>query len=548
MKKLPTAARRHRRTLLLGILAALLAVCLLAGCSAGGASSSALPASAASASSAAGSASAMASIPPKTPGQPAAGASTPSVYFIPFADIGPAGLGGVVVDENGRVLVEGEYLNILYDVVSGLPQAIEQRFPKEQAQPDARPDLVLNDECEASLYGLDGEVLRPRSPGIYKAGTGRAVVHASLEITAYEVGPMPLPEEFSSALVDKETGETLLESAYSLSPFQEDSLLVGGGDNLILGIVNHDLKPVGNFPMPQAYAYLCPFGENYLATTVTSEFEDTGYLLDASFAVLASYPGQRLTETAARGDGCIVLDITPEEPGGIPAPRLVNAATGEDVIDLAALGLATAFYYDGDYVMGVQMEDTQMRYQLYTAAGAPVLRNYKYLTSKASAPALQTQQFYGYKDENTLQLLSREGEVLAEADCPGDVILYFGQDSIMPTTENRVVVRHPKLGSALFSEDLQPLVPQSKYNTILPMDGTSLAPAAYFIATRKGDFYGDGIERSDILDMDGNIVLEAVDSVHYQNGSAGRFVVEKDGNIGLMDTQGNWLYQAELTA
>lgn len=457
------------------------------------------------------------------------------VYYIPLPGEGGQ---GVVVNGEGRELLRGKNLTVLYDVETGLPQAIEERFPLHEAMEGDRTDQVLYEDCEAMLYGLDGEVLQPHGPGVYRPGIGRYVVHASREVPYYEVGPVETEAGFRSTLINMETGETVLENAYQLFVLQEGSLGVMGGNHLLQGVVDMSLSPLHGFPMEQNYAFLYPWGEGYLATVVDGEFQDTGYVLDASFQILASYPGTRMTKELGRGDGCITLDIWGGE--GIPQQELVDAITGEPVLDLAALGLRRVPYYDGEILVGVENDDSGQAYGLYRADGSLIAGQFYDLQPKGFLFAPQAEQFYACKDDAQLQLLNGQGEVLAQTACTPGTLYQFGPQAQFPAAKTLVAVQQEGKGVALFSEDLRELVPAGKYGEIFPLSPVDSSLPRYLQA-----LYGSqtGGQQSDILDMEGKLVVSGLDVVYPGSGAGERFVVEKNGDVGLIDAAGNWLYR-----
>lgn len=464
----------------------------------------------------------LAPIPTSTPAAQGEGATPPAgtkrLYSLRMGDVWGSQAEYTILDEDGRVVMQGRNLSIIYNQATGMPQCIvAQRYETERG---SGVWGGYSSKTYSALYDTEGNLLEDWQETGYSGGLGSYIMRWA------NSGSMLDGWRGSSYLYNIYTKERIYEGINYLYSMGDGQWAAMDGAGVMMGILDAQANAILGFPMQREFGYTYTWGKGYITTLQGTNAGCTA-VLDANFDVLytaeadvyLSGMGDWLVEQNWEANESRILDSDFEE---------VYAIQGEARID----------YYDGETML---LYDYNIRYGtvLCDGNGNEIGDAYEWVVPGSAYGNYDAEQFVAYRD-GILYMLDGGGNELArkEGECysceyvaPGRYVLYGTSGEVSPRggSDDAYV---------LVDENLEALSDTYGflYNCYVPY---AQEEDGYL----EGGWYSDSYARAkiDVLDVDGNIVLADVTEV--QEYAADRFVVVWGFSCGLVDRQGNWLYK-----
>ena len=415
------------------------------------------------------------------------------------------------IDETGRMVLPLERRNVevVYDREKG-QQLWLQTITVTVDDPSLTAEELYEEEnykhihYQYQLYDLDGTFLQDLGQ--------RLVVAVYGDYVLYNDG----------RLESRKTGEVLLEDV---------GYMMQNGDFYILQNQQGDGYRIadGSLKILREYTDCWIYGEQWLV--VEQDGKMGVYGLDGTERIPCDYdkvrgcnaPGVDLC-IAQKGEQFFVISL---EDGAV---RYASAAQ-DGVQEMEIV------YADDDVMLmdfsRYEQGEWQQAMQMYNYEGEAVSERYETIYREYT----DTDCYFIARDlSRTPLLLNRQGEVVFEG-APDTWLQIAGNGRLIYSDwkDNKAQLLDLE-GNKYGSRDYESINSVYLYNGSLE---TEQKPSLLLGRYRYG-----GSELCDLLDLNGNILIEKAKNIAVM--SEDRFWVEKGFSQGLMDDQGNWLFQQSL--
>ena len=415
------------------------------------------------------------------------------------------------IDETGRMVLPMERRNVevVYDIEKGQQLwlrtiTVTVDDPSLTAEELYDEDNYKHIHYQYQLYDLDGTFLQDLGQ--------RLVVAVYGDYVLYNDG----------RLESRKTGEVLLEDV---------GYMMQNGDFYILQNQQGDGYRIadGSLKILREYTDCWIYGEQWLV--VEQDGKMGVYGLDGTERIPCDYdkvrgcnaPGVDLC-IAQKGEQFFVISL---EDGAV---RYASAAQ-DGVQEMEIV------YADDDVMLmdfsRYEQGEWQQAMQMYNYEGEAVSERYETIYREYT----DTDCYFIARDlSRTPLLLNRQGEVVFEG-APDTWLQIAGNGRLIYSDwkDNKAQLLDLE-GNKYGSRDYESINSVYLYNGSLE---TEQKPSLLLGRYRYG-----GSELCDLLDLNGNILIEKAKNIAVM--SEDRFWVEKGFSQGLMDDQGNWLFQQSL--
>ena len=399
-----------------------------------------------------------------------------------------------IVNTNGEMVFQDPNAELVYDMITWKPQYIV-RYRYEKLAEDEN-GWVTDSRTWADLYDLDGNPLLENLDISYVNLFGKCLYGTS--------------GGSGGKLLKLPSGETLMDHVSFVSAVGDKFLMLHDENGQAIGFADAD----GNITETSGPA-LYSFDEHGYYISVDWETGRYG-LLDSSFGEV--FPAEYENVSIA-GDYVLLWDGYISR--AIKLPEMKEALTME--------GWALN-YFDGE--VGVIRNYNLMESHLIDANGNFLSQgSWSYIFySQLPYPA----DVFIASNDSGCALLSRDGSIILQKE---DGSLSPLGDGVYSLSGFETVDGKNVSCSQAIDVQGNVIVPEGRYNwlTICYNMGE---PLPLFTGTYQT---GQGNYRTDVLDLEGNIILSGLKDLYRTDGEY--FAVEKGFSAGIMDREGNWLYQ-----
>lgn len=471
------------------------------------------------------------------------GASAGVVEATPWHYIIPTETADILVDQDGNEIMRGEHLNLLTSYVTvtiSAPRYVSSYTYLKEDDVD-----VHGDDFSSTLYSVDGTLLLPTTQGRYVEAFGDYVIHTNLDSYYYEKGVDK--STYYSNLINVTTGEIVYENIRSAEPLSNGLYALRQIDETLLGIVDVNASEVFGFPLEKYFDGFYPHGDyystwwrdptdpnfnslqsSYFYTILNSQFEPI-LPEDDQISRISYIAGPYFLIGYHDGATQAFNADTQELVGSMPTLSYFDGEIyffhSEELYDT---------HYRENYVMGKYNENDPF------PIAASMIRYYDDSGDNAF-PIPNTFAFIDFFT-NDICVIDRDGTITASI--PSNALgMYF-------VSPNRIIasslyVDGTRLqGHHLLNDDLQVLTdPSSNYEDIYQSQNNPYLVAYTY---HPADDPADDIRFFDLLDFDGNVLVADLQSIIWQTDD--RLVVEWNGEVGLIDYYGNWVYKVDPSA
>lgn len=474
-------------------------------------------------------------------GQPQIDARIDRYYTIYSEDYNTANTW--IFDADGELRQADECFTVLYDALTGAPQCKVRYRLEATGEVDENGNAAVQDM--SALYDMDGNQLHDWQPCYYQRGFGDFIIRHSRALMFYED---TLPDDYSSVLWNYKTASTHMEDVGQVVSIENGKAVVL--TNALqdpLGVMDKNGKALSGFPVADGYHYISEGWTDYIIASsrpLFAEGDNSGesyFLLTRDFEEVLHhdylYTGQSDKYLCYHDNA-----DTPDFSGGL------ITADGTEVLRI--LSGEYICYFDNDLAIiesgSYDDESTPVRRRLVEIeSGEALLQDCEILELSASynTPGVRPNSFITYTD-GTLRVVDRRGKVTAEQALAGVSYVEYLSDGLY-----RCSIREGEgYCDTVLNDKLNPIVPKDRYLNIYQAtdwSGNDIEQYPLLVAQRRivGSEWGT---ISDILDTDGNVLLQGLNQV-YQVGP-NRIAVKKGFDAGLMDFEGNWIVRRSIFA
>lgn len=418
----------------------------------------------------------------------------------------------VALDRNGNVLLEAESIDVLTDMATGLP-----RFLVARTYRAAEPYPILT---ASALYGLDGILLQEAQSMQYWPGVGDTVLRGPIAVE----GQTDLSLR---VLINAHSGETVREDVSTVSNVGLNTAALHTYDSLITSLVDENLEVIREFPQPQ-YCILRYMNGLYAGYTSPGSMDGdyaTIYLLDENFERILDTEYSDIQLLFPNENYILLSRYKPD--GSAAEYTLWDINEGTNVMDIPP---DKSLYYCTGQLMVVSTPE--LGSQTLTDMQGNVLGEYDRIVITDFTPLGGDAGPLFAQAGDTFYRLAKDGSVEAEAQLPGMRMMNSIAPGLFSADDGG------EQGVVLYNQDFEVLVSAGQYLSLTSffVDGVPYIQAQHtaFDATMS------------LLDADGNLLLEAY--VPLGGASGDRLLVDWQGHRGMIDLQGNWLYQTGIPA
>ncbi len=399
-----------------------------------------------------------------------------------------------IVNTNGEMILQDPNAELLYDMATSRPQYIVQYRHEKLAE--SEDGWITDSRTWANIYDLNGNLLLENLDISYVNLFGKC-----LYCTSGGSG---------GKLLKLPSGETLMDHVSFVSAVGDKFLMLHDENGQAIGFADAD----GNITETSGPA-LYSFDEHGYYISVDWETGRYG-LLDSSFGEVfpAEYENVSIT-----GDYVLLWD------GYIS--RAIKLPEMKEVFSMEGWALN---YFDGE---------------------VGIIRNYDVLESRLidAKGNFLTQEPWNYIDVGVVSYPIQSFCASGDDGCAligrdGSILLQKKDGSLSPIGENLYSLSWIETvngESAAYSQAID-----AQGNVIVPKGRYEWLTICYNLGERLPLFTGiyqtgQGNYRTDVLDLEGNIVLSGLKNLYQTDGEY--FAVEKGFSAGILDREGNWLYQ-----
>lgn len=431
-----------------------------------------------------------------------------------------------VVDAAGNELFRGGDMQYLYDIYTYRPYGITAQRGEKTGEVDANGQEVL--QVYSQLYDLQGNLLADWAPCVYQGVFDGWVIAASEAYHRADIsGVGAAPDGFWCELRDMNTGDVKLQDVYTLLVQADDSLVAADGLGYVAGVLDKDLNTLAGFPMDAQYASLQVISGGYIAMTM-DETDGLGnaFLLDEAMQPLTD--GDTYSFISSAGDGYVIAQLAGD---GDTAQRVLRTQDASVVYETEPGEWVD--YYDENAMLLVVPAEDGIAYSLRDAKGNPLAEDAAQAGAMPRSGNYEADAFYTV-DDNTLTVLETGGSIRASVECGQVSSIIYDADR-----ERFTLSYYSDEGMQdawVLDGSLNTIVEQGSYVTIVPLYGTDQLLSGTKV--KNGDYT---YALYDMLDLSGKVLVEDLRGITYTDGE--RLVAQKGFSVGLMDMQGNWLWE-----
>ncbi len=379
----------------------------------------------------------------------------------------------------------------------------------------------------SALYDGSGNVLYDWDNVYYSQGTGKLLLKMQgltdpADDSAYGV--------FS--LWDPKSDTVVLSDVGSLCELGDGKFVVLSPEYDILGTIDADGNVIAGFPAPAVLSF-SQVVEDGLFLGWSGE---TTYLMDENLNILISDNYIGTCNSFPRGyfyhsDGSSI------EISSFDDPNTALFTTYGDPND----GLSV--YFDGECFMQASTFGSPGPARLYDKDHNPLSSEYENVTAIYDSQEGKSPYFL-LQGEGYLTKLGRDGKEIWRKEVPEDTMVGLEKGLIILTApystyENNSIVG----GSSVYDADLNPIIPEGKYETIYRAGNYSdygeIEYYDYYIGYRPANYGKFTSYLIDILDLEGNVLIGGLNAVNTENGD--KICCVRGFSVGVMDLSGQWI-------
>ena len=442
-----------------------------------------------------------------------------------------AGGDDIIIDSAGNEVMRGDNLRIIYN-----------SNPYGEAAPwfivAERYEVTGYDEYDwpvytvySALYDMQGVLLQSYGEGNFYSGFGDYVQYENYNGWAYR------ESTYISYLLNPYTGEEAHAGIYYFS-LQDTCIVMYATDGSVAYITDFDGVVLDDYPAYIQYDFISQH-EGYFIAGLYDEYRNYRHvLLDSTFNAIS---------------GMYYSNIFYCAPGYfICRNRDGFTDVLDPVLQEVVFSGSNISYYDGELYI---FESGGIHFLCRVADNAELARTangFQYLFAEDGSPPeifffQGSDSIYVHEPQETIRIINRSGDIIAEANFP--TLSEYGTSSqagsnLIIITEEPAENGYYNYACYIINGQLQIISPTDRsYHYIYLAEQ---AAGEYYIATRSNPIGAPGYDYLyDILDADGNIVLENFQYAYFLIG--GEFLyVEWGFSKGIIDVNGNWLYQASI--
>ena len=444
--------------------------------------------------------------------------------------------GGVLVDANGNEIMRDENLEPLYGFYEYDPAYSPFVTLTRYEYLDENGQDIEYLATHMALYGADGALLQDFSRCNYSAAFGDFVIRNNID---YNTIPF-VPEDVGpvSDIINAYTGEVVFPGgAYA---YIENGIAVIHDVNWkLIAVTDLEGNMVENYPIENPYYAIRKFGDFYIAQLSTETTESV--LLNALFQPISDVYTDGMGQAAYYSNTPYFFGYNEE------GADVIDSSTGEIVFHIDGQDVAPR-YYDGDVYYCIEdyySQDPICR--LYNVeSGTELATNpdgFYLHCAEGATPA----RYYIADENGNLCRIDKDGTVLGQSNLPFS-------STFVSISETRSVVRinnSTEVDGAVV--DATYYVVDENLQIMAELQGSRYVTHPYiptgseniFLLSRHVDETSTWVY--DAFDFNGNLLQEGLPYYLIQYSAGGYLVLTTaDGYAGVMDLEGNWLYQTEF--
>ena len=443
------------------------------------------------------------------------------------------------VDRNGVTIPEDRQFRILYDVLTGEPQCMVLSKDVETGRGEFN-DIITRQR--SALYDLEGNLISDWDDYDFYEGFGDYIVRQESWQYSYS-GDEPWSPK--GGLWNFKEKQTLIDGAFQVARINDDRVLLSEIFYRPMGVVDKNGNKIAGFPLPEIYknarpwnGYIIASDESYAEYNEFAQYRS--FLLDSEFQQILSYD---FLEESTWGN---ILRYR-ENDGTKEGRNGIITIEGKELFRIQPEEYS--MYFDDDFLILRSGEydsvSNPLKYKIVSLKdGETLFEGFEmveyYLQYEDSGPP---ENFLIYKDDH-LQVFNRQNGLTASKVMPN--LLYFSlykHDVFGVSVQND----NGDIINMLYGADLEPIIPQGKYNSISPTMKWTGKKYEYY-DKYIGSIYENNYSRntSDLLDADGTVLVGGLSAI-YDVGRD-RISVRKGFDVGLMDWHGNWIVKRSMFA
>ena len=428
-------------------------------------------------------------------------------FFIVWPGPGWGIFTGILVDAQGNEVMQAAHMGYT-------------SFENSHHTPQGARFVVLtqDDYSTSALYAPDGTLLFDFANYSYTTAFGDFVLrHAGN----------------STDLLNAYTGEVLYENISTISVIDETCVAIYGEEYTIIAVVGFEGNVLEGFPT--GFSFIELYKKDGLFIAFSSEGDaESCIIMNEQFEIISPMHSGHFLYTSNQyilmetGGVTYVIDTEAGE-------QVIKTSTGEVVFE--GTGLT---YYDGDvYIRSVGLWENRVNY-LHSIDGTLLASTTDYFLTLPATETSSARHYYLVDGTNIIRCINSNGEVLAEREFSEEVgyaSRLLQGNILVISAVNAESGYHQDL---LVDENLQPFGTQDiAFNSVIDCYGNE----GYYIGWCTEE-NGGSLPVSYLLDSNGGIAVGSID--HFCYSVEGYMIVWEEGFAGVMDLEGNWLYQTEL--
>ncbi len=434
----------------------------------------------------------------------------------------------ILVDEDGNEILKKQNLYLIAEHISP-PSQYGANLVLQPSAFVVETDIPIDSfslhffDISSALYSTDGTLLQDFKPGIYKEGFGNYVLHTN---ALYYGEDYPLYDSvYFSNLIDATTGDILFEHVGVISFLDENMFAVFSDTWDLIAVVNKNGEPIADLSDLNIHNLIEKHGDYY----IISSGDEGYYLLDKDFQIISSayYLIQPNFENAT-----YFIGIRYDEELQFPY-FIIDVSTKEEFPVKSS-----TVYYDENVLLTqekVNQEFGLMRTILYNHDGGIIATSSRAIFPIREENADAAKAFFIIGDDfDSITVIDENGTQLAYL---GDIAIH--SFTFLPAINCiDVSLSFAEETASLYyilDDSLTCLTPGDKatrfYDEGLP----------FYIFYHENTSFPNSPWRTGIADFENNIKIQNIAEVY--SFSSTRLVIEKDGYVGLVDVEGNWVYK-----
>lgn len=440
----------------------------------------------------------------------------------------------VALDQAGNVLLEDQIVRVLYDAITEKPYLlVAERLAGQTLNfDDSGERLAFPDE--SALFDLQGKlILDWQSNHAYAAAFGEYVV----------LQDPPLRETFENTerpatarCLNYVTGETVLANFSNIEPVGNGKEAQVFREGKSLGLVNSTMEKTKGWPWKEEMSIEMAWNDYYIAkyqnnNTKEIEFYYQYQLLDQQLApVIPGYYQMFVFDCTFKDYLFFGKNHWPKRTSDLTQISM-GSVSREGQVEYLPPEITEILFYDGELIMaGVDASlNKNLRpdtLNVLMEKSGKILVEYP-LPDPGSVVRFKdgTFNYTIYQNESSFITYDRNGEVIAEIALDNTSLFYVISTELVYYNSYEPLL-------AVFRD--------KQLETVASFESSSVSPIAdtdeYFINVDSSES-----SRYSLINTRGDAIIEGIDK--FKSTYGGRMVVLKDGFLGLMDYEGNWLYK-----